>query len=104
MRIATLSLCLTLLAGCATTGPVVTAHESGGSRADGIVTMTSTRFLYNPVEPDDRTTALAADKRCHAWGHGGPAHFAGDQRACEIYDFHGRCARSAVTRFYSCSG
>ena len=101
---AALVFCLLGLAGCAgSPGPVVTAHESGGSRADGIVTMTSTRFLYNPVQPNDAVTARSADKRCRAWGHDGAAYFAGDQEACEIYDFYGRCARSAVTRFYSCS-
>lgn len=92
-----------LLAGCASTGPVTTPVESGGNRADGIVTLSTTRFLYNPVEPDWREAAARADARCRSWGHSGPAYFAGDQQACEIYDFHGRCARAKVTRFYDCS-
>lgn len=104
MRLVLLLSGLTLLAGCAThPGPVTTPRESGGNRADGIVTMSSTRFIYNPVQPDWKTAATAADTRCHAWGRGGPAYFAGDQEACEIYDLHGRCARSRVTQFYSCS-
>ncbi len=104
MRVTLSILGLTLLAGCATTGPVVTPRISGGNEADGIVTLSSTRFLYNPVEPDWKEAAVTADKRCHGWGHDGPAYFAGDQEACEIYDFHGRCARAVVTRFYDCSG
>ncbi len=103
MRVSSSLLLFCLLGACATQAPTLKPHESGGSKADGIVTLSSTRLIYNPVEPDWHSSVKLADNRCHSWGHRGPAYFAGDQIACEVYDFHGRCARSTVTRFYSCS-
>lgn len=96
--------CLTLLAGCAQPGPVVTPRVSGGNPADGIVTLASTRTLFNPVEPDWRAALSTADRQCRADGNASPARFAGDQEACELYDRRGRCLRATVTRFYSCGG
>jgi hypothetical protein len=102
MRIACLA-CLALLAGCAGTPPGVKPVHGGGSRADGIVTMVSTGTIYNPVSPDWRPAQAEASRRCRAWGYDAPSSFAGWQEACRIYDLHGRCTGTRVTRFYSCT-
>jgi len=105
MRTALLLLLVSLLAACAGTEPAgVKPRPAGESRDDGIVTMSSVGTLYNPVSPDWRDAQAAADRRCRAWGHDGAGSFAGWQEACRIYDFHGRCASSKVTRFYPCAG
>ena len=93
---------LTLLAGCAQPGPLVTPRVSGGNPGDGIVTLASTRTLFNPVEPDWGAAFSTADRQCRADGRDGPARFEGDQEACELYDRGGRCLRATVTRFYAC--
>jgi hypothetical protein len=104
MRFA-LVIALSLLSACASQPDGVRPDYAGGSRADGIVTMASTGTLYNPVSPDWREAADTASRRCRSWGYrDGPATFAGWQEACRIYDRHGRCFRTVVTRFYSCSG
>ena len=96
---------LPLLAACATSHPAgVKPVPAGDSRADGIVTMSSTGTLYNPVSADWREAEATADRKCRAWGYSGAGSYAGWQEACRIYDFHGRCASTKVTRFYPCSG
>lgn len=94
--------CLTCLAGCAQPGPVVTPRVSGGKPSDGIVTLASTRTLFNPVAPDWGAALGTADRQCRADGNAPPARFVGDQEACELYDRGGRCLRATVTRFYTC--
>ncbi|TPE53508.1 YecR family lipoprotein [Amaricoccus solimangrovi] len=101
MRASTVA-CLTLLAGCAAPAPVVTPRVSGGNPADGIVTLASTRTLFDPVEPDWRAALATADNQCRADGRAPPARFAGEQTSCELYDRGGRCLRATRTRFYSC--
>lgn len=54
MRIALIA-CLILLSACARPGPVVAPQVSGGNPADGIVTLSSTRMLYDPVRPDRKS-------------------------------------------------
>lgn len=98
-------LLLPLLAACAGAPPAgVKPVADGGSRNDGIVTMSSTGTLYNPVSPDWRMAQAAAERQCRGWGYDGAGQFAGWQEACRVYDFHGRCAQTKVTRFYPCSG
>lgn len=103
MRIALLPL-LALLAACGGAAPPgVRPAPAGESRADGIVTMASTGTIWNPVSPDWREAQDAADRRCRSWGYAGAASAAGWQEACQIYDLHGRCVRTQVTRFYPCT-
>ena len=78
-------------------------HQTS-SRADGIVTMESAGTLWNPVTADWREAQAWADRRCRGWGYAGAASYAGWQEACRQYDFHGRCVRTLVTRFYPCAG
>lgn len=104
MRATIIVACLAVLAGCAAPRPGVRPVAVGDSRADGIVTMASTRTIWNPVEPDWRVAQAAADRRCRGWGHDGAESYAGWQDSCLIYDFYGRCVRNEVTRFYACGG
>ena len=98
-------LALLFVAACAGTQPAgVKPLPAGDSRNDGIVTMSSVGTLYNPVSADWRVAQTAADRRCRSWGYDGADSYSGWQEACRIYDFHGRCASTKVTRFYSCSG
>ena len=94
--------CLMLLGACASATPGVKPVAAGDSRRDGIVTMTSTGTIYNPVLPDWRPAQAAAARKCRAWGHGENSTFAGWQEACRGYDLYGRCVSTTVTRFYSC--
>jgi hypothetical protein len=102
-RIALLAGLGLLLAACAAQPPGVRPVAAGESRKDGIVTMASSGTLYNPVSPDWRPAQTAADRRCRRWGHDGSTLVSGWQEACRLYDLHGRCTKTTVTRFYSCS-
>jgi hypothetical protein len=105
MRLWIMVVALLVVAGCAGPPPAgVRPGFAGGSRHDGIVTMASTGTLYNPVSPDWREAASEAGRRCRGWGYDGTDSYAGWQEACRLYDLHGRCVRTVVTRFYSCSG
>jgi len=96
-------LLLLLLAACAAPRQGVRPVASGDSKADGIVSMGSTGTIWNPVDPDWQVAQATADKRCRAWGYDGADSYAGWQEACRVYDFHGRCVQSKVTRFYPCN-
>ena len=93
-----------LLSACASAGPTVTPAESGGNRADGIVTMSSTTTIFNAVGPDWREAEEGASDRCRRWGFVGAAPFTGSQERCVGYDRHGRCVQTVTTRFYECEG
>ena len=94
----------TLLAGCASEPPGPQPEISGGSRDAGIVTLAATTNLYSPAEPAWTDAVAKADRRCRAWGFDRADSFSGWQEACRIYDRHGRCAKTEVTRFYPCGG
>ena len=92
-----------LLAACASTRPASEPIAAGESRKDGIVTMASNGTLYNPVAADWRPAQAAADRRCRRWGHDGSTRSPAGRRPAGYYDIHGRCAKTTVTRFYSCA-
>ena len=68
------------------------------------MTMASTGTLFNPVGPNWSEAAAEASRRCRGWGFERAGEFSGWQEACRVYDLHGRCTRSVVTRFYPCVG
>ncbi len=95
---------LLVLAACAAPRPEgVRPVAAGESRADGIVTMSSAGTIWNPVDADWRVAQAAADRRCRTWGYAGAESYAGWQETCRAWDRHGRCIKTRVTRFYSCS-
>lgn len=103
MRASLAVACLVALAACAGPQPVFHPTERGSSRADGIVAMTATATLYQPVRPDWATADAAADARCRSWGHDGQK-LAGWRETCRMWDRWGRCLTTRVTRYYDCRG
>jgi hypothetical protein len=95
---------LVLLAGCAGGAPGLRPEVSGGSRSDGIVTLSSVRSIYTGAEADWSEAAADADRRCRGWGYDSPSRFSGWSEKCLAYDRHGRCISTEVTRFYDCAG
>ena len=95
---AALLLCLGLLAACGASGQGA-KHGQGG-----VVAMASDGTIWNPVGPDWRVAQAAAERRCRARGYDGAESFAGWREACRGYDLHGRCVKTRVTRYYSCTG
>ncbi len=104
MRWIIIATAMATLGACGSSPPGVSPSESGGSRADGIVTMTSTRTIYNAVGPDWEEAEAGAEKRCRTWGFEGAGAFSGWQDTCLGYDRHGRCLETATTQFYACDG
>lgn len=103
MRTTLVLTCLLILAACAQ-APVVQPSIAGGSRADGIVAMTSTTSIYQPVQPDLLAAHDKAAKRCRGWGYRGRTVLAGTREFCRYYDSWGRCTQTKVTRHYDCTG
>ncbi len=101
-------MCLVLglaLAACGAKEPPGPNPElSGGSRAAGIVTLAATTNLYSPATPDWPEAARKADRRCRAWGQEAAGSYSGWQEACRVYNRHGQCIRTEITRFYPCTG
>jgi hypothetical protein len=104
MRIIIAVIAAGFVAGCASPGPTVTPAESGGNRADGIVTMSSTTTIFNAVGPDWQVADAGAGDRCRRWGYERASSFTGSQDRCVGYDRHGRCVQTVTTRFYECEG
>lgn len=91
-----------VLAACAQDRRVVQPSLDGGNRADGIVAMSATTSIYQPVVPDLLKTAEEAGAQCRNWGFGKRPVFAGSKEFCRIYDGWGRCSQTIVTRYYAC--
>jgi hypothetical protein len=104
MRVAGAALALLVLTGCASGRPVITPSESGGLKADGVVSMSSTVSLFHPFKPDWRVAQTGAAKRCRSWGFTGAKSFTGSRELCTAWDRHGRCMESQLTRYYECEG
>lgn len=90
------------LAACSGGDPVVRPSESGGNRADGIVTMSSTTSLYSSAGPDWSVGQAGAAKRCRSWGHDAAPTFSGWREKCTAWDRYGRCLTTLHTRYYDC--
>jgi hypothetical protein len=93
-----------LLMACAAQGPVITPTQSGGSKADGVVSMSSTVSLFHPFQPDWTVAQAGAGKRCRAWGYEAQPTFTGTREFCQAWDRHGRCIETQLTRYYTCHG
>jgi hypothetical protein len=98
------AICALVLAACSSGAPSVSPVENGGNQADGIVALSSTRNIFQPVAPDWRDAEAGASKRCRNWGYRGTQEFTGSQETCSGYDRHGRCVQAVTTRFYECAG
>lgn len=88
------------LAACAT--PEV-LQATGGSRADGTVSLSFEYGLFQkPVVDWNQANATAA-QRCAAWGYSSADRFGGVINRCEQYNQYG-CILTLVTVNYQCTG
>ena len=73
-----------LLAGCEGTAPVpIIPYDTGGSRADGIVTMTAQPgYLWKIDEIDWTASEHLVLERCKAWGYTSFQAFSGIMSKC----------------------
>ncbi|MEM8572359.1 MAG: YecR family lipoprotein [Pseudomonadota bacterium] len=96
-------LAVVFLAACAGSDKVISPTQSGGSKADGVVSMSSTVSLFHPFEPDWLMAHEGAAKRCSRWGYKAPPTFTGTREFCQAWDKHGRCMEAQLTRYYQCN-
>ncbi len=88
------------LMGCARHKDLV---ATGGSRADGTVTMS---YEFGPGEipkVDPAQGAISAAERCRAWGYTDAQPFGGETRQCNAPSQYG-CMRWFVSMTYQCLG
>jgi hypothetical protein len=97
-------LAVLFLVACTSSRPIIRPTESGGSKADGVVSMSSTVSLFHPFQPDWSVAQEGAGKRCDAWGYAAPPTFTGTREFCQAWDKHGRCIQTQLTRYYTCHG
>ena len=77
---------------------------TGGSRADGTVTLSYDYGMFEKPQVDMAQGELAAQQRCAAWGYTGAEPFGGSLNRCEAADAYGNCTRTLVTMTYQCTG
>ena len=70
---------LLLLQGCAVTKQLV---PTGGSRADGTVTLAFEYGIFEAPQPDAQQGLSTARQRCAAWGYDDATPFGGAQQQC----------------------
>ncbi len=95
---------LFFVAACSGGDRVIKPDQSGGSKADGVVSMSSTVSLFHPFEPDWNVAHEGAATRCRSWGYKSQPTFTGTREFCQAWDKHGRCMETQLTRYYECHG
>lgn len=103
-RAAFLTFALFFVSACSGGDRVIKPDLSGGSKADGVVSMSSTVSLFHPFEPDWNVAHEGAAKRCRSWGYKSQPTFTGTREFCQAWDKHGRCMETQLTRYYECHG
>lgn len=79
-----------------------TPVATGGSKSDGIVTMSySANTLHSPKVNWLKAAGEAAE-RCKAWGYKSAEPFGGASRECVRYHPSGRCRTEKVSISYQC--
>jgi len=76
---------------------------TGGSRADGTVTMSFEYGAFENPKIDPQQGAVAAAERCRAWGYTDAQPFGGQTRQCQQPSQYG-CMRWFVSMTYQCLG
>jgi hypothetical protein len=93
---------LAVTSGCTT---IIVPEATGGSRADGIVTMTREGVrMFQTAQIDWEQTQRDAAARCAVWGYHDAQPFAGEKRHCEAYNGYGNCVEATYSRDYQCTG
>jgi hypothetical protein len=96
------SVCLISLAsGCTVQKQLV---PTGGSRADGTVSLSYEFGMFERPQVDGTQGVVAAQQRCAAWGYSGAEPFGGSLNRCQAADGYGNCVRTLVTVTYQCTG
>jgi hypothetical protein len=90
-----------LACGCATQKQLV---PTGGSRADGTVTLAYEYGAFEVPKVDMSEASRAATQRCAAWGYTGSQPFGGSTSQCQAFNGYGSCLRYLVTVTYQCTG
>jgi len=93
-----LSATLLVIAGCSTP---VTMVATGGSRADGTVTLSYEHDSLERPVVDMQQAAITAAEKCKVWGYTDAEPFGGAISHCA--DSHG-CDWRIVTATYQCTG
>ena len=91
---------LLLLSGCATN---VTPQATGGSKADGTVTLSYEYGLFEQPVVDWSTAKVQAKERCKAWHYKNAEAFGGAQTHCLAFNGYGNCVRTQVNVTYQCT-
>jgi hypothetical protein len=89
------------ISACATT---IVPQATGGSRADGTVTMSYEFGWLQDPEVQWGPAQNIARSRCGAWGYTDAQAFGGGQATCISYDGYGGCNRTRVDMVYQCTG
>jgi len=76
---------------------------TGGSRADGTVTLSYEIGDMQRAEMDPAQAQAAARERCTAWGYSDAQAFGGQTRQCQMAGQYG-CYRWFVSMTYQCLG
>jgi hypothetical protein len=94
-RIGILVIAGILLAGCAAPKTWV---ATGGSRADGVVSLAYDVGMFESAVTDEQQAIREATSRCAVWGYTGAVAFGGTISTCVNSD----CSISRVTKDYQC--
>ena len=90
------------VAGCAVNKAVVLV-PTGGSRADGTVTLSFEHTVREKPQVNLQQATAAAQDRCRAWGYNDAQPFGGETRQCQEPSDYG-CMRWMVSVTYQCLG
>lgn len=77
---------------------------TGGSRADGTITMAYEYGWLQTPHADDAQGALAAGQECENWGYKSAQAFPGATDSCEARDGYGNCMKHLVQKKFQCIG
>jgi len=88
------------LAGCATP---IAMESTGGSRADGSITMSYEYGMFQRPEVDHEAAARTAGARCQAWGYDRAEPFGAGEQTCLARNEYG-CLRWRVDTKFQCLG
>lgn len=100
MKTVKLGVLLVLLSSCATQKMWV---ATGGSRADGVVSVSYDYGAFEVPEVSEAQGQAEAAGRCAVWGYGGAEAFGGSIATCVLTDGFGGCNRWRVTKDYQCT-
>jgi len=97
---AVLLMSLFLISACATN---VTPQATGGSKADGTVTVSYEYGMFEQPVVNWTVANSTAKERCKAWHYENAEAFGGSQNRCLAVDGYGNCARTQVNITYQCT-